>query len=71
MDVRDQHAIAYLIQDQDYLFNLAVSLDHLRQPRLAAQHYRLAMEASAKRPAAFERDKVQKRLNELQPERQP
>jgi len=55
----------------DYLFNLAVSLDHLRQPRLAAQHYRLALEASAKRPAAFDRDKIQKRLGELQPERQP
>lgn len=55
----------------DYLFNLAVSLDHLRQPRLAAQHYRLALEASTRRPAAFERDKVRKRLGELQPERQP
>jgi tetratricopeptide (TPR) repeat protein len=51
----------------DYLFNLAVSLDHLRQPRLAAQHYRLALEAAAKRPAGFERDKVQQRLGELQP----
>lgn len=55
----------------DYLFNLAVSLDHLRQPRLAAQHYRLALEAAAKRPAAFDRDKLQKRLSELQAERQP
>lgn len=55
----------------DYLFNLAVSLDHLRQARLAAQHYRLALEAAAKRPAAFDRDKIQKRLSELQPERQP
>lgn len=65
------NAVAADGDNPDYLFNLAVSLDHLRQPRLAAQHYRLAMEASAKRPAAFERDKVQKRLNELQPERQP
>lgn len=28
-DVRDQHAIAYLIQDQDYLFNLAGQTSHL------------------------------------------
>ena len=34
----------------DYLMNLAVSLDHLRQPCLAAQHYRLALEAAEKRP---------------------
>ncbi|MFZ1245672.1 MAG: tetratricopeptide repeat protein [Azonexus sp.] len=55
----------------DYLLNLAVSLDHMRQPRLAAQHYRLALEAAAKRPAGFDRDKVRMRLGELQPERQP
>ncbi|MBS1141039.1 MAG: hypothetical protein H6R13_2492 [Proteobacteria bacterium] len=52
----------------DYLFNLAVSLDHLRQNRLAAQHYRLAIEAANKRPAAFDRNKVEKRLGELQAE---
>ena len=51
----------------DYLFNLAVSLDHLRQPKLAAQHYRLALEAAEKRPAAFDRERVQRRLRDLQP----
>lgn len=51
----------------DFLFNLAVSLDHLRQPKLAAQHYRLALEAAERRPAAFDRIRVQKRLQELQP----
>ncbi len=50
----------------DYLFNLAVSLDHLRQPRLAAQHYRLALESAARRPAGFDRDGVARRLDELQ-----
>ena len=67
---RGVHAVAADGDNPDYLFNLAVSLDHLRQPRLAAQHYRLALEASTKRPAAFERDQVRKRLGELQPERQ-
>lgn len=65
------NAVAAEGDNPDYLFNLAVSLDHLRQPRLAAQHYRLAQEASATRPAGFARDNVQKRLNELQAERQP
>jgi tetratricopeptide (TPR) repeat protein len=65
------NAVAADGDNPDYLFNLAVSLDHLRQPRLAAQHYRLALEASTKRPAGFARDKVQQRLDELQPERQP
>ena len=65
------NAVAADGDNPDYLFNLAVSLDHLRQPRLAAQHYRLALEASAKRPAGFARDKVQQRLDELQTERQP
>jgi tetratricopeptide (TPR) repeat protein len=61
------NAVAADGDNPDYLFNLAVSLDHLHQPRLAAQHYRLALEASAKRPAGFSRDNVQKRLGELQP----
>ncbi|MDR1936553.1 MAG: tetratricopeptide repeat protein, partial [Candidatus Accumulibacter sp.] len=33
--------------DPDIIFNLAVSLDHLRQERLAAQYYRLALDAGA------------------------
>ena len=50
----------------DYLFNLAVSLDHMRQNKLAAQHYRLALDAANKRPATFDREQVQRRLNNLQ-----
>lgn len=61
------NAVAAEADNPDYLFNLAVSLDHLHQPRLAAQHYRLALEAATKRPAAFNRDKVERRLAELQP----
>lgn len=62
------NAVAADGDNPDYLFNLAVSLDHLRQNRLAAQHYRLAIDASTKRPAAFDRNKIEKRLGELQAE---
>lgn len=61
------NAVAGDGDNPDFLFNLAVSLDHLRQPKLAAQHYRLALEAAERRPAAFDRVRVQKRLQELQP----
>ncbi len=60
------NAVAADGDNPDYLFNLAVSLDHLRQSRLAAQHYRLALEAAAKRPAAFERSRTEQRIAELQ-----
>lgn len=62
------NAVAADGDNPDYLFNLAVSLDHLRQPRLAGQHYRMALEAAARRPAAFDRARVEKRLSELMPE---
>lgn len=62
------NAVAAESDNPDYLFNLAVSLDHLRQPRLARQHYRMALEAAGRRPAAFDRAKVEQRLGELPPE---
>jgi tetratricopeptide (TPR) repeat protein len=62
------NAVASDGDNPDYLFNLAVSLDHLRQPRLAAQHYQLALEAARKRAAAFDQERLLKRLGEL---RQP
>lgn len=65
------NAVAGEGDNPDYLFNLAVSLDHIRQGKPAAQHYRLALEAAERRPAAFDREQVRKRLAELQPERQP
>ena len=62
------NAVAADGDNPDYLFNLAVSLDHLRQPRLAGQHYRMALEAAARRPAAFDRAGLEKRLAELTPD---
>jgi tetratricopeptide (TPR) repeat protein len=51
----------------DYLFNLAVSLDQLHQPKLAAQYYGQALSAAEARPAAFDRSLAARRIRELQP----
>lgn len=51
----------------DYLFNLAVSLDQLHKTSLAAQYYRQALAAAAKRPAAFDPAAAEARLRRLQP----
>ena len=51
----------------DYVFNLAVSLDHLRQPRLAAQYYGQALAVAGQRPVGFDKAQVATRLRELQP----
>lgn len=61
------NAVAGDTSNPDYLFNLAVSLDQLRQPKLAAQHYRMALEAAESRPAAFDRERANKRLSQLAP----
>ena len=58
-------ALAGDSDNPDYLFNLAVSLDQLHQPKLAAQHYRMALEAADRRPAAFDRQRTQQRLSQL------
>jgi Tfp pilus assembly protein PilF len=50
----------------DYRFNLAVSLDTLRHPELAAAHYRAALAAAQTAPASFILADVQARLNALQ-----
>lgn len=54
-------------ENADYLFNLAVSLDHLHQNKLAAQYYQSALNAAETRSAAFDRNQVKSRLLELRP----
>lgn len=54
-------------ENADYLFNLAVSLDHLHQNKLAAQFYQSALNAADTRSAAFDRHQVKSRLLELRP----
>lgn len=49
----------------DALFNLAVGLDHLRQPALAASYYRQALAAAEKRPMVTSRAAIAARLDEL------
>ncbi|MGK5047821.1 tetratricopeptide repeat protein [Janthinobacterium sp. GB4P2] len=49
----------------DYAFNLAVGLDRLNQPRLAATYYQRALTLAQTTPAAFDRAVVQTRLREL------
>ena len=51
----------------DYLYNLAVSLDQLHKTSLAAQYYRQALAAAAKRPAGFDQTAAATRLRQLQP----
>lgn len=51
----------------DFLFNLAVSLDHLRRTRLASQYYQMALTASETRTVSFDRNQARTRILELQP----
>lgn len=51
----------------DILYNLAISLEHLRQNKLAAQYYGQAIAAAQTRPAGFDKAQVAARLQKLQP----
>ena len=50
----------------DYMFNLAVSLDQLRQYRQAAEYYNRALAAAEHQPAGFDTTQVASRLKILQ-----
>jgi Flp pilus assembly protein TadD len=51
----------------DILYNLAISLEHLRQNKLAAQYYSQALTAAQTRPASFDTTQATARLQALQP----
>lgn len=52
----------------DYIFNLAVSLDHLHQHKLAAQYYQMAVNAAqTDRSVSFDTARARNRALELQP----
>lgn len=53
-------------EQPDHAYNLAVSLDQLRQPRLALQYYREAMSLRAQQTAAFDADTVAARILSLE-----
>ena len=63
------NAVAGDGDNPDYLFNLAVSLDHIRQTGPAATYYRKALAAGEQRAPAFNKEQARKRLNDLQPPR--
>jgi Tfp pilus assembly protein PilF len=51
----------------DFVYNLAVSLDHLRQNRLAIQYYQMALNAAQSRHKSFDSNQVNERIRQLQP----
>lgn len=65
-EARQAYFNAYSIEpdNPDLAFNLAVSLDQLRQPRLADRYYRAAL-AADKRPGSFNRAEAAERLRTL------
>lgn len=52
-------------ENPDYAFNLAVSLDQLRQPALALEYYRRALSAAERRSANFAPDVARIRVQQL------
>ena len=49
----------------DYAYNLAIGLDRLNQPKLAATYYQRALALAQTSPSAFDRAAAQQRLGEL------
>ena len=52
-------------ENPDFAYNLAVSLDHLRQPTLALQYYERAVALAKVRGASFPLDAAQARAAQL------
>lgn len=60
---------AHMIEPSNaqFTYNLAVSMDHLGQGKLAAQFYQQALQLDADNNAGFDHAQAQQRLNELTP----
>jgi len=52
-------------ENADFAFNLAVSLDQLRQKKPALEYYQRALSLTAKRPASFDAAQARTRVQEL------
>lgn len=65
-DAQQLYFKAYVAEPEnpDYAFNLAVSLDHIRQGKVAAEYYRKALSDPAQR-GNFNRSQAEVRLREL------
>lgn len=55
----------------DYAFNLAVSLEHLGQPRLALEYYRRALQLAGPHNAQFDLNAARQRVDALTARAQP
>lgn len=60
------HAYQKAPNNPDYLYNLAISLDHLNQGKLALEYYQRALALSQSGPANFDKAAAQNRVMELQ-----
>lgn len=52
-------------ENSEFAFNLAVSLDHLGQRKLAALHYQRALQLDSSNRAGFDHDLISRRAQEL------
>jgi tetratricopeptide (TPR) repeat protein len=67
-DAEQEHFRAFALDgdNADYCYNLAVSLDQMRQSSQALAHYQRALALAAARPASFDADRLRTRISELQ-----
>lgn len=70
-DAQQYYFNAYALEpaNAQFAFNLAVSMDHLGQRKLAAQHYQQALQLDVSGNSGFDHAQAQQRLNELTTER--
>ena len=66
-DAQQSYFSAHTLEpaNAQFTFNLAVSLDHLGQRKLAAQYYQQALQLDAADNSGFDHAQAQQRLNEL------
>lgn len=66
-DAQQHYFNAYSLEptNAQFAFNLAVSLDHLGQRKIASQHYQQALQLDASGNSGFDHAQAQQRLNEL------
>lgn len=70
MEAQQAYFEAYRLESDnaDYLYNLAVSLDHLKQARLALDYYQKALAARSKAGGQFDPAAVSRRIKDLSTE---
>jgi Flp pilus assembly protein TadD len=66
-EAQQAYFAAYSLQPDaaQYAYNLAISLDHLGQGKLAAQYYQRALQLDSSASATIDHAQAQQRLNEL------